>query len=351
MNHPRKRYKNGKRIPNNHVKYFEYPIAKIETVDPEDEGLYQCMARNDYGEVSKNYYLHVRPTTLLLNAPLNAECYPMDNNKMFVTFKKESQSNKIQYFIATDNPRNFHTEVTKEINVESLVLDANRLGLIKPLTPFYLYMRNMVPNDNHMMVMSKLSKPIRCATQGITPKFVKPNSTGIFLRWDSPSADLNLTGYTIQFLNNVTSSQVNFEEEAIGSYDKFPLYVSWEDVDKNLSRIPVELSNTTEWMEVRVPGNVTGLLIINIEEIYVRILGSVMEGGEIFEQDLRYLNFTNIKSSSMSLEPLWLENIDSRGVEVHWRGLKSIKCAYMCSVSKSTINFVRGEDKFKCEKM
>lgn len=266
---------------NNHVKYFEYPSAKIESIDPEDEGFYQCIARNDYGEASNNYYLHIRPTHMLVNPPLNAKCYPMDGGRIFVTFNKESPTNQIMYFIATESPREFYTSIATGVNSTSFQLD--KTGT-KALKPFYLYMRNMSPTTTatgHKMVLSQLSKPIRCATQGIEAKFVKPPD-GIFLRWDAPDTDSNITSYTIQFLDSNQTVPVRFEHEVIGTYERWPTYVSWETVANSLEKFSVNGSSKTGfngevWWEIQVSGNVTGVKIINTEEINVRILGTVME--------------------------------------------------------------------------
>lgn len=273
----------------------------------------------------------------------------MDKNVIEVTFDKEAQTNKIQYFIASDSPRDFYSTVTLNYSSISFKIDTSMASIFKPLKPFYLYMRNIVPNGGKMIV-SQLSQPIICASQGIAPKFVKPPS-GIFLRWDTPSTDSNVTSFTIQFQNNKTSNPVIFINEVIGSYEKWPTYVSWNDVQNSLQRISVKNSNKTDWNEVQVPGNVTGLYIINTEEINVRIFGTVLESGELLDQNLEALSWTNIKASSISLEPLKLGEIDSRGVEIFWNGLDSVKCAHMCAELKQDFISRDSRDKFKCELM
>lgn len=331
----KKRYKNGKKVPNNHVKYFEYPIIKIESIDPEDEGLYQCLARNDFGEVSTNFYLHVRPKRMMQgNGPENAKCYPMDKNTIYVTFNKEDSSNKIQYFIATDTPRDFLSQISIDATSTSFKIDSKKANLIRPLKPFYLYMRNMQPLGSNM-IMSALSKPVICATQGIEPRFVKPPH-GIFLRWDAPDTGMNITSYTIQFRNS-TSDALTFTNEVIGTYETFPTYVSYDEVEKKLEKIPANNTIRSEWSEVQVPGNVTGLLIINTETIDVRILGTVSEDGELFKQDLQYLPWSEIKSSDFSLDPLRLGEVNSRGVEIQWNGLEKSECAEVCSQPKQEL--------------
>lgn len=322
---------------------------KIETIDPDDEGLYQCLARNDYGEASNTFYLHIRPTVMLNHGPQNAKCFPMDKNIIHVTFDRESPSNKIQYFIASDSPRDFYSQLSMEINTKSFNVDTRAVDILKPFKPFYLYMRNMSPHGGRMII-SQLSKPIVCATQGIEPKFVKPPN-GIFLRWDTPQTDSNITAFTIQFLFNKTSNPVVFTNEVIGTYESWPEYVSWNKVEKNLQKISAKNSNKTEWTEVQVPGNVTGLLIINTEEVNVRILGTILKSGELFDQDLQFLSWTNIKASSYSLEPLRLGEVDSRSAEILWEGLDSIRCAQVCSNLKQDFINRDANSRFRCEEM
>jgi hypothetical protein len=343
------RYKNGEKVPNNHVKHFEYPIVKIETIDPQDEGLYQCFARNEYGEVSNNFYLHVRPNTPMLDdPPQKAKCFPMDKNFIYVTFSPERPSNKIQYYVAFDNPREFHNEPSFDVAIKSVKINTNVARVYKPFKPFYLYLRNMLPTGKILQV-SQLSKPIVCATQGIEPVFVKPPN-GIFFRWDTPQTDSPITGYTIQFLNNRTSNRMSFGKEVVGSYENFPTYVAWNDVVETLTKIPAKSSNQTDWTEVQVPGNVTGIYIINTEEVTVRILGTVQEDGKLFPQDLQYLGWHNLKASTYTKVPLRLGEVDSRGVEISWSGLDTVECAHACALLKQPM-FRDSKDRLKCEEM
>lgn len=149
---------------------------------------------------------------------------------------------------------------------------------------------------------------------------------------------MNITSYTVQFLRNGSANSVVFNGELIGTYEMFPMYVNWETVEKKLEKISVKSFNLTDWSEVKFPGNVTGLYIINTDEINVRILGTVQENGELFEQDLQHLPWTNIKASSISLEPLEVTEIESRSAIVSWgRGLNITKCTELCSYLKSEI--------------
>ena len=329
------------------MKHFEYPIGKIETIDPDDEGFYQCLARNDYGESSINFYLTIPIQAMMNKGIKNAKCFPMDNNEIYVTFDQEDSSHKIQYFIATDSPRDFYVQLATEIKKGSSF--KFKAKIVKPLKPFFLYMRNMVPTTGSMLV-STLSTPLTCASQGIEPKFVRPNRTGIFLRWDAPETSSNITGYTIQFLNNGTTNPVFFTDEVIVSYETWKSYISWKDVENFLEKVKVQNSNYSEYNEIRVPGNVTGLYIVNTNEVYVRILGSTLDDGKLFDQDLSHLNWTNIKTTNVVLEPLTVIDIKSRSAVISWKGLDNVKCARICSLFQGVFLIVPAE-RLNCVEM
>lgn len=271
---------------------------------------------------------------------------------IYVTFDKETSVN-IQYFIATDSPREFMTQVVREVtNNGHFKINTLDAKIIRPLKPFFLYMRNIM-FANHVGMPSWLSKPIQCATQGIEPKFVKPegSSSGIFLRWDTPEKGMTITRYVIQFLNNGTSDPLVFTDEMVGTYESLSPFVSWNDIKGKLEKISVKNSNNSKWTEVSVPGNVTGLYIVNTDEVNVRILGSVQENGELFNQDvnyLQYLNWTNIKSTNFNLAHLTIDEIGSRSVDISWTDLDTVHCAYICSVMKQAI---QRDEVMNCEKM
>lgn len=308
------------------------------SIDPVDEGLYQCLARNDYGEIMSTFYLHIRPIIMLTHAPQNPQCYPLNNGEMMVTYDKEQFEKKLYYFVDPDSPNDFTNSFVLTSNLTSFVIKQTETTMSQPFKPFYLFMRNIMSNGpNNGIAVSELSKPVQCATQGIEPKFVKATN-GIFLRWDRPKSKQEITGYTVQFLLNGTPNDVVFNEELVGTYENFPMYVSWETINNKLDKIPVKSSNNSEWSEVKVPGNMTGLYIVNTNEIHVRILGTVQENGELFDQNLKYLSWTNIKASSINLEPLEVTEIEPRSVVVSWeKGMNVTKCTELCTILKTEI--------------
>lgn len=350
-------------IPNNHVKYFEYPFAKIESTDPEDEGLYQCIARNDYGNAVNSFYLHVNMTSMVENVPRDTKCFPMNRNSVFVTFKPEVSENMIQYLMASDSsPRQFEAmfhSAKKSFTIEPTGQSAK---FLKPLKKFYLYMRNMVPGAGgglkQKVELSRLSKPVVCATQGFEPKFYK-SPEGIFFNWNTDFADENepITSFFIQLQirrNGITDS-VKFERGIIGTYEKMTKDNYWSEGDSNWDRIPIinskeeELEDGTKVTEIQVPGNVTGIFVVNARELSVRILGTTQPDGRLFEQDLRYLYWYNITAADISIEPISIGDIESRNVRVSWKGLKNFDCKRVCVETRGIIRDIPKDN--RCELM
>lgn len=339
------RYKNGNLIPNNHVKFFDYPTAKIESTDPEDEGLYQFIARNSYGDAVSSFYLHVNITTMLKNVPSETKCYPLNNNAVFVTFKKEADFNMIYYYMASDSsPRQFIVELNNGTTSQNFTI--NREGqtkdIMKPLKKFYLYMRNMQPAhnlagpNNVPMLLSRLSKPVVCSTQGFEPNF-KKNSNGISFTWNSESGEGSeaITRFYIELQVNSANDSVQFESGMIGTYEK--MTNQWSGDDSNFTSIVVlssskhERPDGSKYTKIEVPGNVSGIFIVNAKSLSVRILGSVQPNGELFDQDLRYLSWYNISESDFSaIKSISISDVESRSVRVTWQGVESSECKRLC---------------------
>lgn len=361
------RYKNGKRIPDNHVKYFQYPYAKIESTDPDDEGTYQFIARNDYGEDAVNsFYLHVNMTDLIKNVPSETKCYPMNNNGVFVTFKKDKEHNMIQFLMASDrSPREFIAEFHHGVASENftIVREKQTKDFLKPLKKFYLYMRNLQPTsaqpDNYadrQMMFSRLSKPVICSTQGFEPKFSMKSDNGIYFTWNYEQIDMNITRFHIELQINEGNEFPPFEKELIGTFEKMPTQWSGNDTSFETIRVikytNITRKDGTKYARIELPGNVTGMYAVNARSLSVRILGSTQESGELFDQDLRYLywynvtyaDFASVKSKSISFS-----EIESRSVRVSWKGVESDECMRLCAQKRVIIRPSQTDN--QCEKM
>ena len=150
---------------------------------------------------------------------------------------------------------------------------------------------------------------------------------------------VKMTGITIQFWHNGTSNWPILQNEVIGTTHTLDDYVTYTEVEPRLIKIDARTkvirdkaksfeatekrkrrkrsqnigSNPIQTIsdgktavtvdtnsagatitEVKVPGNVTGLLIPNTNRITVRILGSVQNDGEPLVQDLSYVQWKTV---------------------------------------------------------
>lgn len=130
-------------------------MAIILSIDPVDEGLYQCLAKNDYGEIMNTFYLHIRPVTMLTHAPQNPKCFPMDKGDVLVTYDKEQFDKKLYYFVDPDSPKDFSNSFALNTTLTSFVIKRKQNTLSQPFKPFYLFMRNIMSNGpNGAMAVS-----------------------------------------------------------------------------------------------------------------------------------------------------------------------------------------------------
>lgn len=349
------RYRNGELVEDSYIKYATFPFLRILSVEPFDEGFYQCFARNDYGEASSTFYLHVHPRNLLNDPPLEPECHSTDDGNLRVTFKPrvEDKFSNIQYIAAYNTSvTSFDTGVSSQILASENFFTISRSSLrsVESLKPFHLYMRYMLMNVQ-TITMSLLSKPITCAFQQIEPSLFKGN--GSFLGWNVDVSDENLskTIITIQFLKNNNTDSLSFSNEIVGSYKKFNESKTWADIEKSLQKISVNSSDHGNYTEIKVPGNVTGILIIKVEEMFVRIFGSIEENGTHIIQDNESVKWRILKSPH---ETITVSDIQARSIVISWKGLDSNKCLQACTYLKSNSPiFLRDSTatKLNCEKM
>lgn len=154
-------------------------------------------------------------------------------------------------------------------------------------------------------------------------------SRGIFIWWLRESHP-NVTSYTIQFWQNDTSNPTVFSDQVIGTTVPLSDYAASEDVEPNFVKInattniysrsladsigdlsmvgpngQLSLPSKTATniddsdrhvhnetiTEVRVPGNVTGILIPNTKRIVVRVFIPIVYENKEFYQDNRFVQW------------------------------------------------------------
>lgn len=138
------------------------------------------------------------------------------------------------------------------------------------------------------------------------------SQNGIYLWW--PKVDhVNVKSYLIQFQSN---EPTNFSDHVIGTTKIIDEYQTWSEISQHLTKVAAvtnvyevsddELVATIQdnrkngthsaksITELRVGGNVTGILIPNTSNIIARILVPVYdEDGELF-QDLRFVEWKRV---------------------------------------------------------
>jgi hypothetical protein len=194
---------------------------------------------------------------------------------------------------------------------------------------------------------------------------IAPN--GIFIWWNQFNS-LNFTSVVVQFWHNDTNNPTMFEAQIVGTRKIHAEFMDWTEVEPNLVKIPATTkvtiassatkqnkkrrvrrsqqlnANTKQILdsvdtggesskrqasdktgtfqpvatnvtitEVMMDGNVSGILIPNSNRVIVRVLVSVMPGGELVEQDLRYLHWKTIDWSTN--KPVAVVNFRETGIE------------------------------------
>lgn len=148
-------------------------------------------------------------------------------------------------------------------------------------------------------------------------------ASGIFVWWPQ-EPKFNVTSYTIQFWHNDTTNPTIFSDQAIGTTVQLNEYEAIEDIEQHFVKIsattniyprihadsisdmtnenvPIandrlhnknngHLPNDTI-TEVRVPGNVTGILIPNTKRIVIRVLIPIIFENKEFYQDWHYVQW------------------------------------------------------------
>lgn len=226
---------------------------------------------------------------------------------------------------------------SKEQKNEILLTDIAR----GPFDPFTFYLRVMenigydsvYGNPSMMYDMSRLSHGVKCAMQGCkyfisvvafasrqkynslnnlnryflcfsVPVYALFGQSGLFIWWPKEN-DINVTTYIIQFLHNDTTNPTVFSEHIVGTTKLINEFHSQNDIEGDLMKIAAktkvyvnafvgDIENATI-TEIRVAGNVTGILIPNANRLVVRVLVPVFdEDGEVY-QDMRYVEWKTVR--------------------------------------------------------
>ncbi|EDS36837.1 conserved hypothetical protein [Culex quinquefasciatus] len=388
-------FKNGRELKNSYIAHYDYPMLRINTIDPEDEGLYQCIAKNEAGEASISMYLSIRDKDKyrrLYKRPENIQCYPVDTTSLYVRFDRGMQhinTEYAMYYLASDDPYSWYSSPpTQLITNNSLKITG---PAVTPFRNYTVYLRacsvNNVadaggsgPSGKEQVIPSKLSKGFQCTSQGVPvlsiffpngifiwwPRFPNVEPTALTIQFkqvddtdQAPALADHING-TLQILDdyitheevapllipvNVTFTQFfeNIPEDSASSGIKRRRRAF--DIGKNPKQIFESLTGTQMDLEkaggsagsesgkpgrrirqvsisqIKVPGNVTGVLIPNTNKLVVRILGSVSPDGEPMVQDYRYIQWKTIDAAHRppdTVNRFQTEHLDARSVQFTW---------------------------------
>uniref|UniRef100_A0A336MHG5 CSON015462 protein n=1 Tax=Culicoides sonorensis TaxID=179676 RepID=A0A336MHG5_CULSO len=398
-------YRNGKLIENSYVINYETPILRINSVEPEDQGIYECFARNSVGEVKSSGHLTVRKKQQykdLDERPMNVKCYPADFNTVIIKFESKNVYHMINYYVATKNPYSWQSPPPLE------PLDQNTIKIttyIEPLKKYGIYLRGIMRKDTNkngksdqtIMSLTRMSNLVECATQGIPVRYTSM-SNNIFVWW-ADTNKLNLSAIYVQFLHNDTMNSPLFSTEIIGTYIHFEgsnNYLTHAEFSYGLVKLPAETTtiqpsytsgnrrkrfgmdyeDNSRYMkmsklstrnaifphynegtisQVKVTGNVTGILIPNPQNLIIRVLGSTEPDGSLFPQDLKYVPWTSAELDEATPKAkLNILETHARSIRIGWTplgdNLLSDKCMEVCH--KDIIqDFMQRSRPLDCEKI
>lgn len=119
-----------------------------------------------------------------------------------------------------------------------------------------------------------------------------------------------MTAYLIQFKSEETTAF----QDVIGTTRAIDEFETWDDISDYLVPIPATTNihpnhesaddatkpnsngnKSISIVEIRVGGNVSGILIPNKHEIVVRVLVPIMDGNDELVQDMRYVEWKKVR--------------------------------------------------------
>lgn len=160
-------YKNGILLENTLIRRWNYPTLKIHTMDPDDEGIYQCFAKNIAGEISNDGRITLRPHKNLEKLE-DVKCYPINYTTLSIWFNYTTNPgtkkfNIINFYFARDRPYSWASAFKDDVMNTSIEINQS----LSPLKPYTLFLRGGITADLSSFVhLTKLSNGIKCATQG-----------------------------------------------------------------------------------------------------------------------------------------------------------------------------------------
>lgn len=149
--------------------------------------------------------------------------------------------------------------------------------------------------------------------------------SGTLIWWPKGDYGESVPSLSLQFWHNNSIDSANFLDRIVGTHIDITQFQSTEDIRGELEELPAvtnvyqhsispaggNQSPSKDLMtadnvngtitEVRVSGNVTGILIPNAKRIVVRVLVPVLDGDKELIQDTRYVEWNAVSVTAVKL--------------------------------------------------
>ncbi|KAL7728930.1 hypothetical protein ACLKA6_004263 [Drosophila palustris] len=353
-------YHNGAPLNSSYTRYISGNELHIHSFDPEEEGIYQCFARNVAGEDSVTGELRFKRQPEQPNPLQNIRCYPHSFHTINVTFDSRIMESMFVVHIVLSNPHQWSSFAPMKLNLTSFVVISTGLPVYRP---FALITRFLTPTSEvrsgsivpQQMIQSSLrSPPVVCCTQGLLLRLIHlGNDT--FVKWSQ--AELNNKKYFIlqfsinhthphpaQLLDGPLHGTVTPVEEKADEVRRHltiikPLNQSaactvmknaeYEVLDNEVDDVTLEMEE--DIFSLVVDASVTGLLLQHFSRIKMRVLIITSEN-EFLAQDFRYVQWKIIENgtSDQSNMSFRLSTVESRMLAFKFLDSLNDTCVYEC---------------------
>ncbi|KAH8246819.1 hypothetical protein KR032_000847 [Drosophila birchii] len=352
-------YHNGAPLNSSYTRYINGNELQIHSFDPEEEGIYQCVARNVAGEDSATGELRFKHQMEHVNMLQNIRCYPHSFHTINITFDSRMLESMFVVYIVRSNPHSWTSFAPMKLNQTSYVVISTNLPVYQPfaLITRFLYpiteVRSGTVVPQQMILSSNRSPPVTCCTQGL---MLRPIAVGndTFVKWSQGQLE-NKKYFILQFSINHTNPHP--EQLLNGSlYGTLsPVEEKADEVRRHLTLIQplnqtaaanvlrnAEHEQDTENDEMTleleddifsmvVDASVTGMLLQRFTRIKMRVLIITSEN-EFLGQDFRYVQWKIIENgtSEQANMPFRLVTIESRALAFKFLDSLNETCVVEC---------------------
>ncbi|XP_041452326.1 uncharacterized protein LOC111069478 [Drosophila obscura] len=361
-------YHNGQQLNSSYTRYISGNDLHIHSFDPEEEGIYQCMARNVAGEDSATGEMRFKRQLEQGNPLQNIRCYPHSFHTINITFDSSTLESMFVVYIVRSNPHSWTSFAPMKLNHTSFVVISTNLPVYRPfaLITRFLYptseVRSGTAVPQQMIVSSLRSTPVTCCTQGL---MLRPIGLGndTYVKWSQAELD-NKKYFILQFsinhthphpsqlLNGPLHGTLSPVEEKVDEVRRHLTIIQplnqtaaatvlrnaeHEVLDNEVDDVTLEMEE--DIFSLVVDASVTGMLLQRFVRIKMRVLIITSEN-EFLGQDFRYVQWKIIENgtSEQSNMPFRLTTMESRALAFKFLDSLNETCVYECHLVKPMHN-------------